>query len=336
MYRLLRQFYDRVYTPAEAPEKLDYGDIDILVDRPLHNFTRETLAHALGAVDHLKQRSVSSFAIPISESGGEYLQLDVHACHPDIFEWETTLYAYGDLWRILGCCANRHGLAINDSGLHLRIPEIDKTHPKDSLLHLTSDPRDIMDFLGLDFDAFITGFATLDEAFTWATSSRFFIRRPFEKVSPSKKDDRPMYRQFVTEWLPAHPELSADLAKGTLTPEFFVEEVHIEAVQRYQKHEAYISKVEHHKKRLMKDAMWSKIAKSLACTGKELGQAMVALKAGMRWKDEKPYLCESVENLGERVPALEEKVVDEAIVPWVLEHWREAVEINAAERNDSG
>ena len=99
----------------------------------------------------------------------------------NLFVWESTFYAYGDLWRILGVTANRMGFAINDAGLYLRIKEVETTHPKASPLCLTSELKEVMDFLRLDHNRFIAGFTTLNEVFEWETSSRFFLRRCFEK-----------------------------------------------------------------------------------------------------------------------------------------------------------
>lgn len=175
--RKLLHFYQRVSTPVEAPQKPDHGDIDILVQNPQHDFAQKELALTLGAIDHVKARGISSFAIPLSGFDAECFQLDVHTCKSSLFEWEKTIYTHGDLWRILGSAANRQGFTINDTGLHLRIAEIEQTHAKAALLRLTISPEQMMAFLSLDADRVTEGFADLNEVFLWATSSRFFRRR---------------------------------------------------------------------------------------------------------------------------------------------------------------
>lgn len=282
-------------TPPEAPQKPDHGDIDILVDKPLRDFTCERLTQALGAEDRLRTggkqtrgaysllkmstrdsalplvlkanadsvscSGVTSFAIPVPERTNELFQLDVHVCKPNLIDWEATIYSYGDVWHILGQATNRLGFAINDTGFHLRVPEIEKTHPKDCLLHLTNDPTEAMRFLGLDHERFVKAFLTIDEVFAWATSSRFFDRYVFEKqkgkLLSKKKAERPMYINFVEHWLPQNPDVGVrdpdkDETRTRLTEE---------ALVTFDKRDDLTSMLERHKRRLMKDAMWSQIAR---------------------------------------------------------------------------
>ncbi len=60
----------------------------------------------------------------------------------------------------------------------------------------------------------------------------------------------------------------------------------------------------------MKDAMWQKIAIILALHGKELGQAMKALKTLLWWNDGKPRLNMESSKWMEKVPALDANTVD--------------------------
>ncbi|KAL8694183.1 MAG: hypothetical protein Q9218_001126 [Villophora microphyllina] len=318
-------FYERICTPPEAPQKPDHGDIDVLVEGPRHTFSRIDLAQALGAKDHLQVGNTSSFAIPLPGSDVTFFQLDVHLCKPSLFEWETTIYTHGDLWRILGMAANRLGFAINHVGLHIRIAEIDQTHPKDALLRLTSDPSEVMTFLGLDEARFKTGFEALDEIFAWATSSRLFRRKCFEKQASdgqSTKAERPMYADFVTRWLPQHPEVGFSEDDVRTARKALLEE----ALAKFDARDQYEHMVVKHRERLLKDAMWRKIAKALPLAGPELGKAMVALKTSMRWRDGCTQLYVEEEEV-ERVPALDERIIDDVVVPWVSEHWQQAVNL---------
>lgn len=76
------------------------------------------------------------------------------------------MYTYRDLWRLLGISAVRLSFTINDNGLHIRIAEIEATHPRDYLLRLIYEPREMMNYLRLDVNRFKAGFRTLDEVFT--------------------------------------------------------------------------------------------------------------------------------------------------------------------------
>lgn len=275
-------------------------------------------------MDHVKNGHTTSFAIQLPEKANEFFQLDVQTCKQGFFEWETIYNAYGDLWGIIGMFVARLGFTINDSGLHVRIAEIEGTHPRDCLLRLTYSPKEIMVFLGLDTDSYDSGFEGLDEVFTWASASRFFRRDCFEKSKEKeqvgKKAQRPMTENFITDWLPRRPNIGVVEEDRQSQRERLIKE----AVETFGKRTEYQQMVVKHKQRLMKDEMWRKIVKVLPLEGKDLGETIKALKALMRWEDGCPVLC--VEGIPDtRVPALEDNIVDSVVLPWVVEHWQEAL-----------
>lgn len=140
-------------------------------------------------------------------------------------------------------------------------------HAKDALLRLTSSPKKIMAFLGLDADRFAEGFADWNEVFLWATSSRFFRRGCFEthaSKTQGKKAERPMYLEFVTHWLPEHPEVVVSGDEDALERRALLQEV----LETFDKHGEYKKMLESHRKRLLKEAMWHKIEKILPVQGK--------------------------------------------------------------------
>lgn len=364
------RFYKRAAVPPEAPEKRDHGDIDVLVDGPLFNFTTQDLAKELGAIDYTRAGRTSSFAIQLPEDSDHFFQLDVLHPKQGCFEWESVIYSYGDIWHIIGSTVTRFGLAINDSGLHARIEEIEAAHKKDSLLLLTSDPVDMMSFLSLNSLRYEKGFSTLDEVFEWATAMPLFRTRFFEKGTASEKqgrvrEKRPMYSKFVTEWLPQQLDLHTSAAppgrpnQKNCEIEFLtsagsctLENVHCQvdrsaeernsgfsrieerramlnkALLKFNKSEEYHKMLEAHRKRTLKDAMWGEIASTLPLQGKNLGQAMVALKKSLWWDDGQPRLEVEVKSPREKVPPLDAETVDKVLLPWIREHWSEAVRLH--------
>ena len=140
-----------------------------------------------------------------------YVQVDVHVCRDGgLWEWECFHQAYGDLWNILGTTIRGFGLSANDTGLYIRIKEIEKLDRKKSLVFLTRDRGAVLGFLGLDEGLFLRGFETLEEMFLWVVGGRFFERRAFvwgeggEVPGKEKKRlrERETYREFVQDWLP--------------------------------------------------------------------------------------------------------------------------------------
>jgi len=52
---------------------------------------------------------------------------------------------------------------------------------------------------------------------------------------------------------------------------------------------------------------------------------MIALKAQLRWRDSTPELG-TEDHVAQRIPALDEQTVERVVLPWILQHWRQAVE----------
>ena len=210
---MLSTFYAQVASPIDAPGKKSFGDIDILVSTPLSNETTPaTLSVALNAKDTVKSGGSRSYAVPYPGSTHDFVQLDITVCPPHKFAWELFTHSHGDLWNLLGTSIRPFGLTANDVGLHLRIREIEDVDRKKSLLLLTSDPASVLEFLGLDGERYWRPFETIDELYGYATGMRLFRRdtyiREILKANDRKRMvQRPLYRDFVDEWLPKRPQL---------------------------------------------------------------------------------------------------------------------------------
>ena len=138
-----------------------------------------------------------------------------------------------------------------------------------------------------------------------------------------------MYAKFVTEWLPQAMSSNGRVIEhqARVTSVDDGQDLLNKALLTFDKREDYERLVENQRKVIMKDAMWKKIARALPLQGKELGQAMVALKATLWWNDGKPVLRVESNTSMERIPALNTDVLDEVLLPWIENHWREAVRL---------
>jgi hypothetical protein len=75
------------------------------------------------------------------------------------------------------------GLTVNDRGIHVRIPDIEAFDRKKSMVFLTDNPTQILDFIGLDPQIWFQKFASQDEMFEYASGCRLFW------VKPDKPED---------------------------------------------------------------------------------------------------------------------------------------------------
>jgi hypothetical protein len=123
----LREIYEQVGVPCEAPEKVDHGDLDFTVvglakDNVLQlgQNSLDQVKVALGASFsiELDGNRTSNFAVPVPQGewgqfghgdkeaqyrrayGEIFYQVDVHVCE-DIAEWNRIIFfhSYGDLGR---------------------------------------------------------------------------------------------------------------------------------------------------------------------------------------------------------------------------------------------
>jgi len=330
IYSLLLDFYEQAVAPPEAPGKADHGDIDILVDKQLNEFAPQKLKEKLSAEKSYHAGGTSSFAILLSGKSDSYLQLDVHLCRKGCFGWEVMINSYGDLWHILGAAVTRFRLEINHAGFYLRVAEIQATHKKDCLLLLTRDPRAMMEFLGLSTSHYEIGFRTLDQVFEWATSSRLFRKRFFDKEVLRNKEQkvrakRPMYAKFVADWLPYRP---APKQEDSKEDDKVLETVLVQgALDTFGKRDEYERTMENHRCLVLRDAIWKGIVNGLPMEGKDLGEVMVMLKRGLYWDGSAPSFLDASGEPVRTLKTIDESVVN-VIVAWTLEHWMEVPKVH--------
>ena len=225
---LLARFFARVACPIEAPEKETYGDIDIL-----DSVNTTTLGQALRAVQTsaISNNPTVSYAIPYPGLSDNFVQLDVHECRDQEFEWEVFHHSHGDIWNLVGSAIRPFGLTANNVGLHVRIAEVEETERKESRLLLTSEPNAVLDLLGLDKEVYWRPFETVLAMFKYVCRSRFFRKGSYVKDTLKANDrkrmrERPLYRDFVEDFVPSlveEPILKH--ARETLTRESVFEEV---------------------------------------------------------------------------------------------------------------
>ncbi|KAF9013294.1 hypothetical protein BDQ17DRAFT_1419451 [Cyathus striatus] len=223
----LQDLYSHVAVPIEAPEKLDYGDLDFAVAIPKIqtseypsnssvNVPHQVTLRALGATHMVPMdgNRTSHFAVPIqrgewrflgheeeeggarqlSESGELFYQVDVHVCS-SVSEWEIYMFSrsYGDLLLILADAFGSRDLKLSEKGLYLKIAG----HPPFSL-SVSLDK--IMDFIDLSMEPWRAGFSTKQEIFEWVASSHLFDIAALKLGTRKVKPDRKMYWQFI-EWV---------------------------------------------------------------------------------------------------------------------------------------
>ncbi|ERF69658.1 hypothetical protein EPUS_03650 [Endocarpon pusillum Z07020] len=328
----LRSFYARAECPIEAPGKTDYGDIDILVAEPRHVFDAHHISAATKAVKHKKQAGsqTTHFAIPWpkpppkppakdsaadaapttdDDDGAKYIQLDLHLCHPSSFHWELFHQAHGDLWSIIGTHMRRLGLTANNSGLYMRIAEMEARNKNAARILLTTSPADTLRFRTRR-----------------RTGAGSRARTPCLPTRPGdlKANDRararkrPLFRSWFEAYLPAHVD---DEPVDAVAAVMSREEVVDEAKRWFGVGEAYDERRRRDLQEINREKMWTQIRK-------ESGIAEDSIGAVVRGVKREVVAAEEAEQ-GVHLTTLQRAYTHsdfDTAVQWVRDNWREIEE----------
>ncbi|KAI0125454.1 hypothetical protein BJ170DRAFT_432449 [Xylariales sp. AK1849] len=314
-HRMLRELFVVVATPIEGPGKSDYGDVDIFVAWKRQvlfpssangsvpgasgEYPFDAIKRLLHAERHIQERqNVAIFAVPWpdnlpqdledqpkdSSNIARFVQVDIHIC-PSLenVEWFLFKHAHGDLWNLLGSIIRPYGLTVDEVGLYLRIPEIEKWDKKKAKVLLTKDPCQVLSFLGLKSDGpeWEEKFATTEDIYEYAATSHFFWVKPesseaddahsdgkeriggeFERKKLKSNDRRrmgmrPLFRKWVEEFLPKCRE------DGRFTqPLMKRDQVRDEALRRFEVRQTYETRLLDFQKQRQKEALWRNVIKA--------------------------------------------------------------------------
>lgn len=196
-----------IATAIEAPEKPDYGDIDIIVISD-HDVDWAEVAAEVGAVAWVNRgtddKPNCSLAVHIDGSRSiyppvkyiqtsenhplqlkpskevddkDYAQIDIVKIGSVLADWTGFYSSYGDLAGMLGRIVTNFGFDITETGLRLRLKEWDDSgleewkhfNPRkdEGKMMLSTNPDEVMEFFGLNVKRFYDRFHTKEEIFQW-------------------------------------------------------------------------------------------------------------------------------------------------------------------------
>lgn len=195
-------------------------------------------------------------------------------------------HAHGDLWNLLGSIIRPYGLTVDEVGLYLRIPEIEKLDKKKAKVLLTTDPCEVLRFLGLRFDGprWEEAFDSTEQVFQYAATSRLFWVKPipasagcrdgdadgdgdrdvggdYRKKSLKSNDrkrmeQRPLFRKWIEEFLPKCRDEGRFAERRTNR-----EELTEEAIAKFGVGDTYKKRLTDFTKQRQKDCLWKEVIK---------------------------------------------------------------------------
>jgi len=314
-----REHFTHVAHPVEAPGKSTYGDIDVLVAEPIDptpkgdSLHSRFLAEIIGGERYVTAPGSSTTNIAIrwpkdltgdippadvkSASGivvcsqTTWIQVDVQICPTvDVMNWMLFLHAHGDLCSMLGGIIRRFGLINTQKGFFLRIEEAEKHNKEQSRVKMTTDPSQVLEYMGLDVERYGQKFSTLDEMMSYAATCRFHDpgrwkeknREALKANDRQRANKRPAFAYWTDTFLPEH----SDGAPGTAA--HLTRDDVIEDAKRFFGNEL-AARFDERKETLVRQIailnLWATIRKSITAEGAKVTYAMKGLKAAITSTD---------------------------------------------------
>jgi predicted protein tyrosine phosphatase len=256
----------RVVTHSiEAPEKADYGDIDVLaVSLPGKLPQVDKIADLIEAKKYQSagvDNANMHFAAPWPATGknedvGEkYVQVDLTVCSSELdLRWRLFAHGHGDLVNILASTIRHKGLTLTSQALYLRVPGLETNNKKSTRIELSRSPEHVLNFLGLNPGDFWRPFATRRDLMTYIATCRFFDpahlreqvlarREGLSAASSNSRDKsqlecRPLVRFWYDVFISSHacdaPGANAHITRADVEKEAF-EFFGGDTRQRYEK-----------------------------------------------------------------------------------------------------
>lgn len=151
-----------------------------------------------------------------------FIQVDVRVCESlDQLQWMLFKHAHGDIWNLLGTTIRPYGLSVDEMALWLRIPEIEYRHRNRAKVFISSDPVEILHFLGLPIEGYWEEpFKDLDSMYEYVALCRLFWvtppvqenggtgdnleqdRKKLKANDRRRMNQRPGFRKWIEEFKP--------------------------------------------------------------------------------------------------------------------------------------
>ena len=267
--------------PYEVPGKKSYGDLDVLITRQNGIDIREWILETFKPDELVSNGGVYSFNIPsvipalqINYDDDEFQAYDPEDYAPNIepcpakdfqacaepnpardfqIDFITTpaeqfaihhfFLSYGDCGMLIGQIAHATGLRMGQQGLFLGYSE--RPGMSDDLI-LSTDPRKICEFLGLDYPMWKLGFGSEGHIFRWLCVSPYIHLVDFQR----SRRAREMYMRFIDyvkealeppKRMPNVPALDAIITYFGKQSEFAaIQKKQADAVKRSEKFGAHL------------------------------------------------------------------------------------------------
>lgn len=175
--------------------KKDFGDIDIIIEKPKWFSIRSIISMFQTREIH-RNSDVISF---------EYrnFQVDLIFTSKQNLTTSVFYFSYNDLNNLVGRFSHKFNLKFGHDGLSY--VQRNKSENSVGKIFLTKEPREIYEFLDYDYDRYLKGFYEIEDVFKFVCSSKYFNTDTFEyenlnHQNRTRNKKRKTYSMFL-DWL---------------------------------------------------------------------------------------------------------------------------------------
>lgn len=180
--------------------KTDHGDLDLLVQLPMYDFTvGENFDYPGWITKTFKPQAIHTNA-NVHSFDYQNFQIDfIKICNES---WDTAriYYSYDPLGNIMGKSYHKFGLSYGWDGLYYKFRNFNGKNSQDILI--STDPEKIFAFGDYDYQRYLQGFETLEEIYDFCINSKYFNFDTFKmenltQIDRKRNRKRKSYAAFL-------------------------------------------------------------------------------------------------------------------------------------------
>lgn len=196
----IRQYLDKKLgdayrIPRYYANKLDFGDLDIIVNSEASKDDWQEISQEI-----VKDLNIQQYKSDgrVFSTVYQNFQVDYFTTSDEFFKSTYNYLSFNDLGNLIGKICRRFNLKYGEKGLAYVYRRESGNYKKD--LTLTTDFKEISDFLKLDYDRWKKGFNNLEEIYEWVIYSPYFSVEPY-LVRSTTLNNRVKHRPTIQKFL---------------------------------------------------------------------------------------------------------------------------------------
>lgn len=174
--------------------KQDFGDMDVLIYS--HSLKKGLYVFIM---ENFKPNEIFSNS-PVYSFDYKGFQIDFISVEPEYWEASKNYFSYNDLGNFVGRIAYNLGFRFGHYGLKLVYRHEDGGRKFNKVI--SSNPKEIYEFLGFDYNRYLEGFDELEDVFKYVVYSKYFNRTIFnyenlDHQNRTRNRKRKSYQAFL-------------------------------------------------------------------------------------------------------------------------------------------